>query len=750
MKRLLPILMLLASSISIQAQTLSIREIVRTNDVLETQRKDSISWYQGESVQYDLYVKRDTNAVVIPTNTIVRWVVADATKTNYFVSRVGTVETDVVGHVRILLPITNSALPESTAYESEVVLYQALGGVTTYVGTVDRTGVKVLWSPLYSDELVVPIATNYVRNFIDADSALSNRLEQIATNVPAGGSATNATLLNSINGPAHISGESNVMVVTEGMNIRIRAIGVATGTPVYAETDAAARMAVNVLSNAVDALYLRNTGGNINGDVVHTGDYTLVGDFIGHNAGFNSISIGPGWVTVTNISDSPTAHGAMELMFASAIQAAIAAGGSWITNVVPTNAPAGVASVSGKTLAIGTNIPVSGAEGDPVWIATEKYYRVYGPGVTQTPTGVVVESSGMESSVASNSFVAKTGDTMTGALAVDASGSPSGLVLRSSVPEISIGMTATGAATGIAVGQHASSSNSAISIGNNSKAALQGIAIGTGANATYNNKAIAIGDGAVSYANGVSIGTAANSFGNSCQSVAIGYAALAAENACISIGLNAFSYGYSSVAIGMESEAAYQSVSIGSGWPGYGAVGAQSIAIGVTPYSGIGSIAIGEAAVARGSRPASWPGGAIAVGGYASAGTNSIALGNLVGRIEGDANLIPQLGSSNIMIGTFAKCAPDSVNTIALGQNVSNGISGSARIRGTLYLDGATGIYTRAVFGAGDWTWSYIPTRVCTGSVDVTTVVPISVPCHLINVTSQKQWTCFGTTNDWK
>ena len=39
----------------------------------------------------------------------------------------------------------------------------------------------------------------------------------------------------------------------------------------------------------------------------------------------------------------------------------------------------------------------------------------------------------------------------------------------------------------------------------------------------------------------------------------------------------------------------------------------------------------------------------------------------------------------------------------AIGYGVTNPVANSARVRGDLYLDGATGIYTRATFGSGDW-----------------------------------------------
>ncbi|HNS80848.1 MAG TPA: hypothetical protein PKM67_05270 [Kiritimatiellia bacterium] len=57
---------------------------------------------------------------------------------------------------------------------------------------------------------------------------------------------------------------------------------------------------------------------------------------------------------------------------------------------------------------------------------------------------------------------------------------------------------------------------------------------------------------------------------------------------------------------------------------------------------------------------------------------------------------------TNIAIGGYAHAY--GTDRIAIGRNVTNQVNNSAAIRGTLYLDGGTGIMTRSTFGTGGWT----------------------------------------------
>lgn len=104
---------------------------------------------------------------------------------------------------------------------------------------------------------------------------------------------------------------------------------------------------------------------------------------------------------------------------------------------------------------------------------------------------------------------------------------------------------------------------------------------------------------------------------------------------------------------------------------GNGATSFNGVAIGVMADASAGGTAVGGASKATGT-------GAVSIGYWSSA------------------------GSSNIAIGPFANASVS--DTITIGRDTTNDISGSARLRGTLYLDGGTGVLYRSTFGSGDWT----------------------------------------------
>jgi hypothetical protein len=56
-----------------------------------------------------------------------------------------------------------------------------------------------------------------------------------------------------------------------------------------------------------------------------------------------------------------------------------------------------------------------------------------------------------------------------------------------------------------------------------------------------------------------------------------------------------------------------------------------------------------------------------------------------------------------VAIGYFANAQGGS-ERIAIGHGVTNEVDDSAALRGTLYLDGGTGVYYRSTFGSGEWT----------------------------------------------
>lgn len=57
--------------------------------------------------------------------------------------------------------------------------------------------------------------------------------------------------------------------------------------------------------------------------------------------------------------------------------------------------------------------------------------------------------------------------------------------------------------------------------------------------------------------------------------------------------------------------------------------------------------------------------------------------------------------NTNIAIGYLARAY--GVQRVSIGTSVSNKVDNSTAVRGDLYLDGATGIYTRATFGSGEF-----------------------------------------------
>ena len=58
---------------------------------------------------------------------------------------------------------------------------------------------------------------------------------------------------------------------------------------------------------------------------------------------------------------------------------------------------------------------------------------------------------------------------------------------------------------------------------------------------------------------------------------------------------------------------------------------------------------------------------------------------------------------TNIAIG-FRANARSGTERIAIGHDVSNHVNNSIAVRGTLYLDGGTGVMIRSTFGTHNWT----------------------------------------------
>jgi hypothetical protein len=112
------LLLLLATAAFSQA--LDAQHIVRTNDVNQRVRRDAISWFQGDTVIYDLFPQSGGIAISTPTNALAVWFVYDSALTNRLLAETGTVSSSS-GPVRFTLSYTSAALEVGT-YESFVYI----------------------------------------------------------------------------------------------------------------------------------------------------------------------------------------------------------------------------------------------------------------------------------------------------------------------------------------------------------------------------------------------------------------------------------------------------------------------------------------------------------------------------------------------------------------------------------------------------------------------------------------------------
>lgn len=240
-------------------------------------------------------------------------------------------------------------------------------------------------------------------------------------------------------------------------------------------------------------------------------------------------------------------------------------------------------------------------------------FTLSGIAITSWPDG----GGGISPETASNSFVAKAGDTMTGPLNFS---------------------------EGIFLGGHSN-----IALGSSAIATTGGVAIGASANALIGRHSIAIGTSALARDGGIAIGLGANP---------------STEGA---IGIGSYSKtSQRGVAIGAASDGGYHGIAVG-----YGANAKDTgSAVGYSALAQGAGVAVGYMANGRGS--------GVALGNAANAPTNRIAIGR-------------------------AANSRDAAFGIAIGHEITNSVDNSAAIRGSLYLDGATGIYTRATFGAGEF-----------------------------------------------
>lgn len=158
----------------------------------------------------------------------------------------------------------------------------------------------------------------------------------------------------------------------------------------------------------------------------------------------------------------------------------------------------------------------------------------------------------------------------------------------------------------------------------------------------------------------VSVGRSANGTN---YGVAVGYQANGSKyGAAMGYQANGFDNG---AAVGREANGSDYGAAVGYQANGYN----YGAAVGTEADGTFSGTAVGEAA-------------------------NGANYGVAIGMLASGAN-------SNVAIGT--RTMARGANSIAIGHCVDNLLPDTARIRGTLYLDGGTGINYRAEFGSGSW-----------------------------------------------
>ncbi|NCC53045.1 MAG: hypothetical protein EOM20_17790 [Spartobacteria bacterium] len=192
------------------------------------------------------------------------------------------------------------------------------------------------------------------------------------------------------------------------------------------------------------------------------------------------------------------------------------------------------------------------------------------------------------------------------------------------------------------------------------------IAIGKNATADWGNDGVAIGSSAAADLLGAAVGYQAN---GQWGGASLGYRARSYYYG-VAMGFEAFATNYGT-AVGNQANAMSLGVAVGASAKGY----IQGAAVGASANGAFRGTALGY---------------------YANAIEGGIALGY-------DANGL----GTNIAIGYYASAYdgdnPNGGDRIAIGRYVTNLVEDSCAIRGTLYLDGGTGVLYRSTFGTGAW-----------------------------------------------
>ena len=282
---------------------------------------------------------------------------------------------------------------------------------------------------------------------------------------------------------------------------------------------------------------------------------------------------------------------------------------------------------------------------------------------------------------------------------------------------IAVGRNANGSDSGIAVGKYASGFNTGIAIGDSACGSMTNIAIGYMAASGVGPERIAIGhmvstpqdhaaalrgtlflDGGTNVMMRETFGSGAwvplsslagdlKSDGSVPMSGNLNLAGQVLTNVAL------VDFSSTATAVGRGSDASIFGTALGASARAHNrgaAVGYQAtahsngVAVGYQSRGETNGIGVGYSAWGHNS--------GVAIGDWADGYSGGVALGR---RANG--------AYDNIAIGQGAN-ARGGTDRIAIGHGVTNQVNNSASIRGTLYLDGGTGVMYRSTFGSGGWT----------------------------------------------
>ena len=262
--------LLVCLAVTGHAQSITpITQINNVEDVANDFYNKPISWFQGDSIRFDVYARHqlaplDFTGMTFP----VLFVASDTNSSLVYLAVTGTVQSATNGHVRVFVPHTSALLPTNT-YKAWMTVYRITDSLTQEVATVAYSHTTVIASPFGTQfDTVEPITppweftieagafsaedwatfpatanVNAGGNNVTNIGSIGNGTNTINfTNRTIGGGAWTFSQSPAIPGyatgtPLYVESDPVWVEASTGYATKVQIANMATGTPVYAETD---------------------------------------------------------------------------------------------------------------------------------------------------------------------------------------------------------------------------------------------------------------------------------------------------------------------------------------------------------------------------------------------------------------------------------------------------------------------------------------------------------------------------------